>query len=73
VLQDDPGGVAVRVLTSDSVAAIPQVVGERFELVAVGSAAAVVAALDGVEQHQELTLNSALFHRSLLATNAVVW
>jgi len=73
MLQDDPGGVAVRVLAADSVAAGPQVVGERLELVAVGSAAAAVAALDGVQQHQELTLDPTFFHRSLLTTNDVVW
>ena len=54
MLEDDSGGLAVGLLTADSVAASLQVVGERLELVAVGSTATslIAAAAQRVKQHQ---------------------
>ena len=42
-----------------------KMIGERAELVAIGSLAGFWMAFHGVEQHQKLTLNAVLLHRPL--------
>ena len=46
-------------------AANAKMIGERAELVAIGSLAGLRMAFHGVEQHQKLTLNAVLLHRPL--------
>ena len=66
MLEDDPGGVAVRMLTTISTDAILQMVGQRLELIAIRSAAVAVVAILRVQQHQQLTLDSPFLHRAFL-------
>ena len=75
MLEDDSGRLAVGLLAPDSVAASLQVVGERLELVAVGSTAAslIAAAAQRVKQHQQLALDSSFLHGSLLRLRAGQW